>query len=123
MPKFYSAKNVIDVPFPDDVFELYLTKFNLKSESELNDINIFEIIKACYKDFKNGSLSLDDFSSIGGYLFDKLTNNTKDRRLGSVLLDIGELNFYIRESDPKREFLEVNNFLSGIDTFFEQYKD
>ena len=123
MAKFYSDKNIIEIPFPDEIFEACLKRFKVKSEDNLNDINIFEIVKACYKDFKKGFLSLDDFSSIGGYLFDKLTNNTKDRRLGSVLLDIGELNFYIRESDPKRKFLEVSNFLSDIDNFFGQYKD
>jgi hypothetical protein len=122
MSKFYLDKKTIDVPFPDEIFEIYLKRFNVESEDKLNDVNIFEIVKACYRDFKKGFLALDDFSSIGGYLFDKLTNNTKDRRFGSVLLDIGELNFYIRVSGPKQKFLELNNFLSEIDNFFKQYK-
>lgn len=123
MPKFYLDKNIIEIPFPDEVFDFYLGKFGIESEDKLNDINIFEIIKVGYKDFKKGSLSLDNFSSIGGYLFDKLTNDIKSRKLGSILLNIGELNFYVRESDPKQKFVEVNNFLSDIDNFFEKYKD
>ena len=44
MPKFYSNEEVIEVPFPDKVFEIYLKRFNVESEDKLNDINIFEII-------------------------------------------------------------------------------
>ncbi len=123
MTKFYSNKKTIEVPFPDKVFKSYLDKFKVESEDKLNDVNIFEIIRQCYKDFKNGLLSLDDFSSIGGYLFDKLTNNTKDRSLGSVLLDIGELNFYVRDTNSEQKNSDMENFLSSIDRYFGQYKD
>lgn len=123
MPKFYSDKNSIDVPFPDQVFGSYLKRFNVEFEDKLNDVSIFNIVKAGYEDFKKGTLSLDNFSSIGGYLFDKLTNNSKSRKLGCVLLDIGELNFYIRNTDSKQKKSEIGGFLSDIDEFFEQYKD
>ena len=122
MPKFYSDKNTIDILFPEQIFEVYLKRFNVESEDKLNDVNIFEIVKASYEDFKKGVLSLDNFSSVGGYLFDKLTNSSKDRRLGCVLLNIGELNFYIRNTDSKQKFSEISGFLSNIDEFFEQYK-
>lgn len=121
MAKFYSNKKPIEIPFPEKIFETYLNKFKVESEDKLNDVNIFEIVRQCYKDFKNGSLSLDNFSSIGGYLFDKLTNNAKDRSLGSVLLDIGELNFYVRNTDSKQNNSDINNFLSSIDRYFGQY--
>lgn len=123
MPKFYSNEEIMEVPFSDKVFEIYLKRFSVESEDKLNDVNIFEIIKDCHRDFKKGSLSLDNFSSIGGYLFDKLTNNTKARKLGSILLDIGELNFYVRNSDSKQKFSDVGTFLFEIDKFFEEYKD
>ena len=123
MPKFYSNKNIIEVSFPDKIFEFYLRKLSLESEDKFNDVNIFEIVKICYKDFKRGSLSLDDFSSIGGYLFNKLTSSSRSRSLGGVLLDIGELNFYIRNSDSKQKFIDVDTILSNVDEFFEKYKD
>jgi len=118
MPTIYTNKETIEIPFPEEVFDSYLKKNNLKSEEELNDINIFLIIKDCYKDFKIGSLSLDDFSSIGGYFFGKLEPNSKSSRLGGILLDIGELNFYIRNSESKPKFSEISNFLSSIDEYF-----
>jgi len=121
MTKFYSSKKTIEIPFPNKVFESYLDKLSIKSEEELNNISIFQIIKKCYQDFKSGSLSLDNFSSIGGYLFNKLTNDAKDRSLGSVLLDIGELNFYIRDTNSKQNNSGIDNFLSSINRYFEQY--
>ncbi|MDD2482992.1 MAG: hypothetical protein PHE32_03445 [Candidatus Shapirobacteria bacterium] len=123
MPKIYSNKKTINIPFPNKVFDLYLDKFKVKSEGELNDQNIFFIIKDCYKDFKEGSLSLDNFSSIGGYLFDKLKPSSKSSKFGSVLLDIGELNFYVRNTESKPKFSEINNFLSDIEEFFEKYEN
>jgi hypothetical protein len=122
MPKFYSKNKTINISFPNKVFDLYLERFNVKSEDELNDQNIFFIIKDCYKDFKKGILSLDDFSSIGGYFFDKLKPSSKSSNFGSALLNIGELNFYIRNSESKPKFSEINNFLSDIDEFFESYE-
>ena len=123
MTKIYSNKKTINIPFPNKVFALYLDRFKVKSEGELNDQNIFFIIKDCYKDFKEGSLSLDNFSSIGGYLFDKLKPNSKSSKFGSVLLDIGELNFYTRNTDSDLKFSELNNFLSDIEEFFEKYEN
>lgn len=121
MPTIYTNKETIEIPFPEEVFDSYLKKNNLKSEEELNDVNIFLIIKDCYKDFKIGSLSLDDFSSIGGYFFGKLRPNSKSSRLGGILLDIGELNFYIRNSESKPKFSEIINFLSSIDEYFKNH--
>ncbi|MDD4026914.1 MAG: hypothetical protein PHO75_01830 [Candidatus Shapirobacteria bacterium] len=121
MPTIYSNKKTINIPFPDKVFNLYLEKGKVKSIDELNDINTFFIIKSCHNDFKIGSLSLDDFSSIGGYLFGKLKTISKSSPLGSVLLDIGELSFYIRISESKSKFSEIGNFLSKIDEYFENH--
>lgn len=122
MPTIYSKKETIEIPFPDKSFDFYLEKFNLKSIDELNDLNIFWIVKDTYKDFKKGSLSLDDFSSIGGYLFSELKPSSKSSKFGSVLLDIGELNFYIRNTESELKFSELNNFLSDIDEFFKSYE-
>ena len=121
MPTIYSNKKTINIHFPDKVFNLYLEKFNVKSIDELNDINTFFIIKSCYNDFKIGSLSLDDFSGIGGYLFSKLKPTSKSSKLGSVLLDVGKLSFYIRISESKPKFSEIGNFLSNIDEYFKNH--
>jgi len=121
MPKIYSNKKTINIPFPDKVFNLYLEKFNVKSIDELNDVNTFFVIKSCHNDFKIGSLSLDDFSSIGGYFFGKLKPTSKASPLGSILLDIGELSFYIRVSESKSKFSEISNFLSSIDEYFKNH--
>jgi len=122
MPTIYTKGETIEIPFPKKAFNYYLKKNNLKSEKNLNDVNIFFIIKNCYKDFKKGILSLDDFSSIGGYFFGKLKPSSKSSKFGSVLLDIGELNFYIRNTESESKFSELSDFLSSIDEFFESYE-
>ena len=121
MSIIYTNRETIEIPFPKKVFDSYLKKFNLNSEEELNNVNIFFVIKNCYKDFKIGILSLDDFSNIGGYFFGKLEPDSKSSRFGGVLLDIGELNFYIRNSNSKPKFTEISDFLSSIEEYFKNH--
>lgn len=119
MTTIYTNNNTIKTPFPKNQLNLYLQEFNLTSEEELNNISIFWIIKKSYQDFKKGSLSLDDFSSIGGYLFNKIKENPS--HLATILLEIGELNFYIRNIDPKLS--EPKESLLDIDKYFAQYQN
>jgi len=119
MTTIHTNKNTIEIPFPKNQFNLYLQEFNLKSEEELNNIAIFWIIQKSHQDFKKGFLSLDDFSSIGGYLFNKVKE--KPSHLATILLEIGELNFYVRNIDPKLS--EPKESLLNIDGYFENAKN
>jgi hypothetical protein len=121
MSTIYTQKKTINIPFPEDKFSIYLKQSNIKTTDKFNEQNTFWLIKTCYQDFKIGKLTLDDFSSIGDYLWAQSDNKLKNSRLGSVLLNIGELNFYIRDTNPTSKFLELANFLSEIEEYFKNH--
>jgi hypothetical protein len=119
MTTIYTNNNTIEIPFPENKFNLYLKEFNVSSKKELSDISIFWITQKSYQDFKKGTLSLDDFSNIGGYLFNKVKE--KPSHLSTILLEIGELSFYIRNVDPKLS--ELKESLLDIDKYFKNTKN
>jgi hypothetical protein len=58
-----------------ELVKIYLPKIGLKSTDEINDQNSFWIIKSGYQDFRDEKLSFDDFSTLGGYLFNNLKSS------------------------------------------------
>ena len=94
----------------------YILKIGLKSIDQIDDQNSFWIIKTAYYDFKKETLSFDDFSTLGEFLFNKLTNKNKPFEFGNILLIITEL------SDNIRNTSSINDDLKRIDRYFSQYQ-
>lgn len=105
------------------LIKIYLPKVGLKSTDEINDQNSFLIIKTGYQDFKNEKLSFDDFSTLGGYLFNHLSPGmAKSLEFGSLLLEIAELSDEIRNGDNYESKLDgVKWTLIKIDKYFENH--
>jgi len=105
----------------EEIIEIYLKKVNLKSVGELNDQNSFNIIKTAYKDFRDEKLPFDDFSTLGEYLFNKLSSNTvKSSNFGLILLEIAELSDYIRIWN-NNDLINLTSSLINIDEYFKNH--
>lgn len=121
MPTIYSDDPTIDILFPEEKLNLYFKRLNLNSENELDDVKIELIFAMSFKDFKIGKLSLDDFSSIGGFLFNELSSGTmRSSRFGSVLSDTSELNYYIRSNISETSIKELGYLLISIEKYFKE---
>lgn len=106
----------------EEIIEIYLKKINLKSIEELNDQNSFNIIKIAYQDFRDEKLSFDDFSTLGEYLFNKLSSGmTRSSSYGSILLEIAELSDFIRIWNPNDNFINLTSALTSIDEYFRNH--
>lgn len=104
----------------EEVVKIYLKKVNLKSIEELNDQNIVKIIKIAYKDFRDEMLPFDDFSTLGEFLFYKLSSGmARSLNFGPILLEIAELSDFIRVGDFKEGLTNLTSSLISIDEYFK----
>lgn len=100
----------------EKIIKKYLSKVGLKSLEEIDDQNSFWIIKSAYKDFKEKKLSFEDFSTLGGFLFNNLKSTmAKSLEFGLLLLEIAELSDEIKIGNNTEESL-IN-----IDKYFENH--
>lgn len=106
----------------EEIIEIYLKKFNLKSIEKLNDQNSFNIIKTAYQDFRDEKLPFDDFSTLGEYLFNKLSSGmARSSSFGSILLEIAELSDCIRIWDQDDNLINLTSALLNIDRYFKNH--
>jgi hypothetical protein len=117
MTKILTSKGEINTGFPDKKFREYLNKLGLELMEDMSGDNVWRLIKLVFDDFKDGVLGFDDFCSIGNCLFGRLSPELKSSRLGSLLMDIWELSFYVRQSDSEPRYREVGEMLVRIEEY------
>ncbi len=121
MSRIYSNNDPIEIPFPTDKFQKYLSLLKI-NEKDLNLINIELIFALSFLDFKTGKNSLDEFSEISNHLLsllDIVTKTTND--FGKALESAAELNFYIRNIEDSNDN-SVANFMTTIENYFQKLR-
>ena len=103
MAKIYGPNiETITIPFPEEKYNRYLDEVGVTGENELSFTTLTEMMLAIIRDFKNGSVALDELSDIFGhlwqYVFHKFPTEQQYRHseINDVLYEGGELNFYVR---------------------------
>lgn len=81
-----------------EVVNNYLKKTGKDSLEKLSYDEACEIFKTIIKDFKNGKLSVDDFSNFGFLLFHKFAKSYPESDLFKATLMSSEISFDIRKS-------------------------
>ena len=105
--------------FPKDLFNTYLKKVSIYQEKDLNKDSIESIFRVLAEDFRNGVLSLDDFSSISGHLSTYFSNENDREWLSDAysgiknMLEIAsDLSYQVRH--PSNTLLE---YLQEVTTY------
>jgi len=103
MSKIYGPNiETITIPFPEEKYNRYLDEVGVTNEKELSFTALTEMMLAIIRDFKNGSVSLDEISDMFGHLWHYvfLCFPFEQRNLYSeiddTLLAGSELNYEIR---------------------------
>jgi len=115
----WDSKQVIKIQFPQSKFDEYLKRAEHSDNKPLFPHFTRLVFRMAYDDFKLGSLSLDDFSSIGNHLWNHEGN--RDDELSSVLLWAAELNFYVRNIHLN-DYGNFPWFMAEINEYFEKDK-
>jgi hypothetical protein len=115
----WDSSEVIKIPFPQTKFDEYLKRAEHNGDKPLFPHFTRLIFQMAYDDFKSGALSLDDFSSIGGRLWNHEGN--RDDKLSNVLLCAAELNFYVRNIHLD-DYGDFPWFMGEIVKYFEENK-
>lgn len=117
MSRILSNNDTIEIPFPDDKFNKYLSILKIENQ-DLNLVTTELIFALSFKDFKVGVNSLDEFSEISGYLL-SLIDRLKTSPDFVTALDLAsELNFYIRSVRDAKD-TSVPDFMTTVENYFK----
>ena len=100
--------------FPTEKYQEYLKKSECESEEKLNDSKIKNVAEQAFYEFKKGVITLDNFCSLGEYLFYKIKEQSG--KFATALLDCSELNYYIQIQDNDSD--EFNAVMKRIEEYF-----
>ena len=92
----------IKTPFPEEKYKSYLKLLGFSTDQKLDGENVKKIFLTVIYDFTEGQISLDELSSIGGFLSGYLPIEDQfHTKLGDALNDASELTYYVRHVDDK----------------------
>ena len=120
MSKIYSNNDPIEINFPEDKFQKYLSLLKIE-EKDLNSVSIELIFALSFRDFKLGKNSLDELSEISGYLLSLIDSNLRISRFGTALEFASELNFYIRNVEDSKDS-SIANFMTAVEDYFKKIR-
>lgn len=102
--RYFDDKEDIDLPFPKSKFKKYLKELSLKTDENIPYKQKRIIFLKTVKDFLSGKNSVDDLSSIAGYLENDEKDKTSD--LVDILMNAEELAYYIRRDGDIKFYIE-----------------
>ena len=117
MSRIFSSNDTIEIPFPDDKFNKYLSILKIEN-NDLNLVNIELIFAISFKDFKVGINSLDEFSEISNHLLSRVDRAKTPPDFVTALDLAAELNFYIRNVRDAKD-TSVPDFMTTIENYFK----
>ena len=124
MSKIYTkdGKEVILIPFPEEKYNRFLAEVGETDEKKLSPFALTNMMLAIIRDFKNGSVSLDELSEMFSNLWQSVFHSYSFEEqnelsaIDDVLLAGAELNWEVRhitssdEGDFTKYLIKVMHF-------------
>ena len=111
---------LIEIPFPEEKYNTYLAKLPVTPSGEPTTQQKKHIFISAVDDFKKGTLSLDELSSIADNLWSSLNATEKATEdLADAMYAAAELNFYLRSIDEDTE--SGHSFVGLMNTIMQFY--